>query len=279
MHVIKRDGSGKLCAPLCAFALSDPTASCVRSCSCCALYAAVLNCRASRSKHASVVPSRCSVLRSPCRRENVQFDKITARIKKLCYGLDDRYVDPIILSQKVIQGEQSLTALSTCCTSHLGTRTSAPSNHLHPCADAALSYRRLPVSFLSTVHHAQTVRLLTYWTYWLCCACTAAAAAAAAGVYPGVTTSELDELAAQTAAYMATQHPGWSQLAARISVSNLHKNTCKVFSENIEQLHKYVHPKTGAPASLISDEVYEIVQKHKDTLNSAIINDRDCECS
>jgi hypothetical protein len=106
----------------------------------------------------------------------------------------------------------------------------------------------------------------------------AAAAAAAAGVYPGVTTSELDELAAQTAAYMATQHPGWSQLAARISVSNLHKNTCKVFSENIEQLHKYVHPKTGAPASLISDEVYEIVQKHKDTLNSAIINDRDCEC-
>eukprot|EP00953_Heterococcus_sp_UTEX-ZZ885_P000641 869-Heterococcus_DN1.PRE.1 len=102
-----------------------------------------------------------------------------------------------------------------------------------------------------------------------------AAAVAAAGVYPGVTTSELDELAAQTAAYMATQHPGWSQLAARISVSNLHKNTCKVFSENIEQLHKYVHPKTGAPASLISDEVYEIVQKHKDTLNSAIINDRD----
>jgi hypothetical protein len=108
--------------------------------------------------------------------------------------------------------------------------------------------------------------------------CAAAAAAAAAGVYPGVTTSELDELAAQTAAYMATQHPGWSQLAARISVSNLHKNTCKVFSENIEQLHKYVHPKTGAPAPLISDEVYEIVQKHKDTLNSAIINDRDCEC-
>eukprot|EP00953_Heterococcus_sp_UTEX-ZZ885_P000643 869-Heterococcus_DN1.PRE.3 len=108
------------CARRCAFALSDQTASCVDACSCCAQYAAVLNCRASRSNYASVVPSRCSVLRSTCRRENVQFDKITARIKKLCYGLDDRYVDPIILSQKVIQGEQSLTALSTCCTSHLG---------------------------------------------------------------------------------------------------------------------------------------------------------------
>ncbi|KAG5186569.1 ribonucleotide reductase [Tribonema minus] len=138
------------------------------------------------------------VVKRDGRSEAVYFDKITSRIKKLCYGLDDRYVDPIILSQKVIQG-----------------------------------------------------------------------------VYPGVTTSELDELAAQTAAYMATQHPGWSQLAARISVSNLHKGTCKLFSDNIERLHKYVHPKTKQPAPLISDEVYEIVMSNKDMLNSAIINDRD----
>ena len=92
-----------------------------------------------------------------------------------------------------------------------------------------------------------------------------------------MSTSELDELAAQTAAYMATQHPGWSQLAARISVSNLHKSTCKVFSDVIEKLHAYVHPKTGQPAPLISDAVFAIVMANKDTLNSAIINDRDCE--
>lgn len=130
----------------------------------------------------------------------VSFDKITARISKLCYGLNTDYVDPVKISQKVV-----------------------------------------------------------------------------AGVYPGVTTSELDELAAETCAYQSTQHPDFSQLAARISISNLHKNTNKVFSDNIELFHKNRHPKTKAVAPLIADDVYDIIMKNKDALNSAIIYDRDFE--
>jgi ribonucleoside-diphosphate reductase alpha subunit len=97
------------------------------------------------------------------------------------------------------------------------------------------------------------------------------------GVYPGVTTVELDELAAQTAASFATQHPDCSILAARISVSNLHKMTTKSFSETVKALYIYTHPKTGEPAPLISDEVYKVVQEHKDVLDSALIHDRDFE--
>lgn len=121
-------------------------------------------------------------------------------MKKLCYGLDPAFVDPVIISQKVITG-----------------------------------------------------------------------------VYPGVTTSELDELAAQTAAYMATQHPEFSVLAARIAVSNLHKSTHKMFSEVVEQMRAHVHPKTGEPAPLVAEDVYDIVMENKDRLNSAIIHDRDFE--
>lgn len=79
------------------------------------------------------------------------------------------------------------------------------------------------------------------------------------GLYPGVTTIELDELAAQTAASCATRHPDFSTLAARISVSNLHKQTSKVFSEVVEQLHSHVHPKTGQPSQLVSEKLYDIV--------------------
>ena len=90
------------------------------------------------------------------------------------------------------------------------------------------------------------------------------------GVYDGVTTHELDELAAQTAAYMATQHPDFdARLAARISVSNLHKSTDKVFSDVVEKLHKHVHPKTKKPASLIADDVYEVIMSNKDKILGA----------
>jgi ribonucleoside-diphosphate reductase subunit M1 len=85
------------------------------------------------------------------------------------------------------------------------------------------------------------------------------------GVYPGVTTIELDELAAQTAASCATRHPDFSTLAARISVSNLHKQTSKVFSEVVEILHSHVHPKTGQASPLVSEEVYEIVMEVSDS--------------
>jgi len=131
-------------------------------------------------------------------REDVSFDKITARIKKLCYGLDERFVEYIAISKKVIQG-----------------------------------------------------------------------------LYDGVTTTELDNLAAETAATMAAQHPDNAILAARIAVSNLHKNTSKSFSKVIKDLYHYIDPKTGDKAGLISEECFEIVQKHKAKLDSAIIYDRD----
>ncbi|KAF9943666.1 Ribonucleoside-diphosphate reductase large subunit, partial [Mortierella alpina] len=76
------------------------------------------------------------------------------------------------------------------------------------------------------------------------------------GVYLGVTTVELDNLAAETAAYMTTKHPDYAILAARIAISNLHKETKKVFSQVIEDLYRYVNPKTGLAASMISDETY-----------------------
>jgi len=139
-----------------------------------------------------------NVIKRNGRQEVVKFDKITARITKLCYGLNSDYVDPVKISQKVV-----------------------------------------------------------------------------AGVYPGVTTSELDELAAETAACCATQHPDFSKLAARISISNIHKNTNKVFSDNIELFFHNKHSSTGMNAPLIADDVYEIIMENKDALNSAIIHDRD----
>jgi len=140
------------------------------------------------------------VLKRSGKKESVHFDKITSRVSKLCYGLDTKYVDPVVISQKVIQG-----------------------------------------------------------------------------VYPGVTTIELDNLAAETAASLATQHPDFSILAARISVSNLHKQTKKLYSEVASDFYNYIHPKTGEPASLLSEDVWKVVQEHKDEIDSAIIHDRDME--
>jgi len=96
-----------------------------------------------------------------------------------------------------------------------------------------------------------------------------------AGVYAGVTTTELDELAAQTAAHMVTVHPDYGMLAARIAVSNLHKCTKKAFTDTVEDLYRYVNPKTGKHGPLIGDKVYEIIMKNKDKLNEAIVPDRD----
>jgi ribonucleoside-diphosphate reductase subunit M1 len=78
------------------------------------------------------------------------------------------------------------------------------------------------------------------------------------GVYPGVTTSQLDELAAEIAATMATQHPDYSILAARISVSNLHKMTIAKFSDLVELFYHYKHPQTNETAPLVSQEVYNM---------------------
>ncbi len=138
------------------------------------------------------------VIKRDGNRESVKFDKITARIQKLCYGLDPIHVTPVSVAMKVIEG-----------------------------------------------------------------------------IYEGVTTSELDNLAAETAASLTTKHPDYALLASRIAVSNLHKNTNKSFSKTIEDLYNYIDPKTGKKAPLIADDVYEIVVKNAQELDSTIIYDRD----
>lgn len=137
------------------------------------------------------------VVKRDGRKEPVIFDKITARIRKLCYGLND-LVDPVRVAMRVIEG-----------------------------------------------------------------------------LYDGVTTSELDNLASEIAATMTTTHPDYAQLAARISVSNLHKKTKKSFSETMKDLYEYVNPRTGKKAPLLSDEVYAIIQKNAELFDSSIIYNRD----
>lgn len=137
------------------------------------------------------------VLKRDGRKETVKFDKITARIQKLCYGLSD-LVNATNVAMKVIEG-----------------------------------------------------------------------------IYDGVTTSELDSLAAEVAASLTTKHPDYAQLAARIAVSNLHKNTTKSFSETMKDLHEYINPRTGLHSPLIADDVAEIIEKNKEMLDSTLIYDRD----
>ena len=95
------------------------------------------------------------------------------------------------------------------------------------------------------------------------------------GLYDGVTTSELDNLAAEIAATMTTTHPHYAKLAARISVSNLHKNTKKSFSNTMKDLYEYVNPRTDKKAPLLSDEVYKIIKKNADLLDSSLLYSRD----
>ena len=138
-----------------------------------------------------------NVLKRDGRKEPIMFDKITARVRKLCYGLNE-LVDPVRISMRVIEG-----------------------------------------------------------------------------LYDGVTTSELDNLAAEVAATMTTSHPDYARLAARISVSNLHKNTKKTFSEVMDDLYTYVNPRTGKDAPLLSDEVHKVIMDNKEELDSTIIYNRD----
>jgi ribonucleoside-diphosphate reductase alpha chain len=95
------------------------------------------------------------------------------------------------------------------------------------------------------------------------------------GIYDGVTTSELDNLAAEIAATMASKHPDYSILASRIAISNLHKNTQKSFSATMSALYHYIHPKTRKKSPLIADDVFEVISQHSDLLDSTIIYDRD----
>ena len=95
------------------------------------------------------------------------------------------------------------------------------------------------------------------------------------GLYDGVTTSELDNLAAEIAATMTTAHPDYAKLAARISVSNLHKNTKKSFLKQWTDLYEYINPRTGNKAPLLADEVYKIIMDNAEKLDSTIIYSRD----
>jgi ribonucleoside-diphosphate reductase alpha chain len=142
--------------------------------------------------------NRMFVINRDGNREPVLFDKITARIEKLTYGLDSKYVCSTLVSQKV-------------------------------CG-----------LIIKDMH-----------------------------------TTEIDELCANTAVCMITTHPDYGVLASRIAVSNLHKETSKVFTDVIEKLHKYIDKKTKKPASLISDNVYKFIMENKDELNSSIIYNRD----
>ena len=137
------------------------------------------------------------VVKRDGRKEVVMFDKITARVRKLCYGLNG-LVDPLKVAMRVIEG-----------------------------------------------------------------------------LYDGVTTSELDNLAAEIAATMTTTHPDYAKLAARISVSNLHKNTKKSFSQTMNDLYTYVNPRTGREAPLLSDEVHKVIAENSERLDSTIIYNRD----
>ena len=95
------------------------------------------------------------------------------------------------------------------------------------------------------------------------------------GIYEGVPTTELDNLAAETAASLTTKHPDYAILASRIAVSNLHKNTLKSFSETMRLLHNYTNPAVGKKMPMIADDIMEIINEHAELLDSTIIYDRD----
>ncbi|GAB3236700.1 ribonucleoside-diphosphate reductase subunit alpha [Algoriphagus aestuariicola] len=138
------------------------------------------------------------VIKRDGRRESVRFDKITARIENLCYELDPKFIQPIEVAKKVIDG-----------------------------------------------------------------------------LYDGVTTSELDNLAAEVCASLTVRHPDYAILAARIAISNLHKTTSQSFSNTMKRLYTYVNPKTGENAQLIDTEVYGIIKKNAARLDEAVDYRRD----
>jgi ribonucleoside-diphosphate reductase alpha chain len=95
------------------------------------------------------------------------------------------------------------------------------------------------------------------------------------GITPDIKTYTLDQLAMETAASLATKHPDYSILAARLAITNLHKETKKSFSETAEDLYKYIDPKTGKHSPIVSESFYKIVKEHAGELDSAIVHSRD----
>jgi len=95
------------------------------------------------------------------------------------------------------------------------------------------------------------------------------------GIYDGISTTELDQLAAETAASMTTTHPDYAKLSGRLAVTSLHKTTPKKFSQAIKELYSFIEPRTGKESSLISDELYDFVMKNRSVIDGAIVQERD----
>lgn len=95
------------------------------------------------------------------------------------------------------------------------------------------------------------------------------------GIYDGISSTELDTLAAETAASMTTTHPDYAKLAGRLAVTNLHKTTPKKFSQSIKELYSFIEPRTGTESSLISDELFDFVKKNRAVIDGAIVQERD----
>lgn len=93
-------------------------------------------------------------------------------------------------------------------------------------------------------------------------------------IYNGVKTSELDELAAQLCSSMMIDNPDYGDLAARIIISNHHKNTSPSFSETIQILYDNKDVE-GNSSPLVNDNLYNVVMKNKEKLNSYIDHNRD----
>jgi ribonucleoside-diphosphate reductase alpha chain len=95
------------------------------------------------------------------------------------------------------------------------------------------------------------------------------------GITPDIQTSVLDNLAMETAASLATKHPDYSVLAARLAITSLHKETKKSFSKTVLDLYKYIDPKTGKHSPILSEKFNKLVQTHADEIDSAIVHSRD----
>jgi len=94
-------------------------------------------------------------------------------------------------------------------------------------------------------------------------------------IIDGVHTSELDELTAQLAASLCTNHPDWGVLAARIAISNHHKQTSSSFSDVILRLSNQTMPKSGETTSIVHETLLTVVKKHGAEIDARIHHDRD----
>lgn len=95
------------------------------------------------------------------------------------------------------------------------------------------------------------------------------------GLYSGVTTVELDNLAGEISVYMSTIHPEYEVLASRLATSNLHKITNKNYEETCDLLYNHINPKTNEHAPLLSKECYDIIKNNIEIIQSKLNYEQD----